>query len=777
MSRDDYKGFPIFINMIAINKCLKLLDDGFSLITVSNDKVPNYSWTPCQTKPLSKEQFEKQYNYKGGYVTKAGHEMRATEHVGIVTGYDYLEAVDIDLKVLSTAKEQVEWWNEYISFLEDNILDFREKFVVAKTRNSGYHILYKTKRVEGNQKVAKLKGHKEAIIETRGAYGYIFIYEKFLTEKTYADIQFISDEDREILFSVSKTYDYVEPIIPEINKKERKEYETKEGSLTPWDDFNDKNPIWDIIQDSFTIVRDLKDKYVIRRNGAKSPHSGYIYKEKDLMYLFSTGTIYEAEKIYSAFSAYVLKEFGGNYSEATKKIYFDGYGSRIVKKEQEPKEQIKIDVNSLKFPLDIFPAPIQNYVLECSDTLNSNVDYMGSSLLWLISLCIGNSLMIEVKKGWQEGATVWIALVGKAGIGKTPSISNVIFPLEKQNNREISRYIKDYEKYEHYEKLTKKEKEDYPEIVKPTKKQFIANDITLEALVDLHQENDNAVGVFKDELAGWFKDMNKYKQGSDLEFWLSTWSGKSVNLNRITRAGSFVSKPMIPILGGIQPSIFNSFYTEENKDNGFMDRMLLSYPDLKVEKYNESEMHQDTIQWFSDSIVSFFEEIKNKVLQRNRDQEIEPRLLTFSKDAKIEWVRIFNEITDTQNSDEENEYMKSMLPKQKSYIPRFALLIHAFNSLGETNYNIKEISKDSILKAERLSKYFIAMAKKIKIDSVEVSEIKNVINSNKGKTNKEKFDLLYEANPNLNKKETSEQLGVSLQMIYKYIKQLEETKK
>lgn len=66
--------------------------------------------------------------------------------------------------------------------------------------------------------------------------------------------------------------------------------------------------------------------------------------------------------------------------------------------------------------------------------------------------------------------------------------------------------------------------------MKPTKKQFIANDITIEALVDLHQQNDISVGVFKDELAGWFKDMNKYKPGSDLEFWLSTRAGNRSTL-------------------------------------------------------------------------------------------------------------------------------------------------------------------------------------------------------------------------------------------------------
>ena len=48
-----------------------------------------------------------------------------------------------------------------------------------------------------------------------------------------------------------------------------------------------------------------------------------------------------------------------------------------------------------------------------------------------------------------------------------------------------------------------------------------------------------------------------------------------------------------------------------------------------------------------------------------------------------------------------------------------------------------------------------------------------VIRDQKGKTTEEKFSLLYKTNKKLNKKEVSEQLGVSLQTIYKYIKKLE----
>jgi hypothetical protein len=457
---------------------------------------------------------------------------------------------------------------------------------------------------------------------------------------------------------------------------------------------------------------------------------------------------------------------------ASSKLYSEGYGSRIVNKELEPKEKIIINKNDLQFPIDIFPKSIQSYILECQETLDSSIDYMGCSLLWMISLSIGNSMRIEVKKGWLELATIWVAIVGKAGIGKTPSISNIIFPIEKINNREISNFIKEYEKYEFYNNLSKKDQEEYPEVNKPLKKQFIANDITIEALVDLHQQNDISVGVFKDELAGWFKDMNKYKPGSDLEFWLSTWSGKSVNLNRMSRAGSFVAKPLIPVLGGIQPAIFNSFYTDDNKDNGFMDRMLLSFPELTIEKYNDKEMDVNTIDWYSDTIIAFFEAIKHRIIKRDDEGNIDPLIVKFNEESKPEWKRIFNEITEIQNSSEENEYMKSMLPKQKSYIPRFALLLHVFNGIGEDNYNFESISKESILKAEKLSKYFIAMAKKVKVDSIEVAEIRTVIKSNYNKSTKEKFQILFEANPDLNKKEVSEQLGVSLQMIYKYVKEL-----
>jgi hypothetical protein len=743
---------------LPISKLNRLIDDGYSIITIGDKKVPNIKWKEFQTRAMSKDEFAKVYD------------LPTTQGQGICTGYGGLEVIDIDLKTLPTLQSQQEFWKEYLTFLKDNIADFDDKFVIYKTINNGYHILYKCEEIQGNQKLAKLQNTPEAIIETRGTGGYVFIYDKKVTALGYSDIKQISIKDREVLMAISRYFDYKEPI------EESAPEQLPEDTISPWADFNQKNTVWELIQDDFTIVRRLKDKQVIKRHGATSEHSGYIYNNSGNMFLFTTGTIFPAEKILSPFAIYAWKFHSGDMRSASRDLYSKGYGSRHVKKpvvsDYSPTD-ITIDANELIFPIDIFPKHIQTYMMECHRTLNSSIDYMGCSMMWMLSIIIGNSIKIQVKRGWVESGILWMAIVGRPGVGKTPNINNIIFPLQKANNNEIKTYIKRMDAFREYMEKDKKEREGEEQLKRPIKTQFIASDITLEALVELHEENKNAVGVFKDELAGWLKDMNKYRAGSDLEFWLSSWSNKGVALNRKTSKSSFVESPVIPILGGIQPGILNQFYTEENKDNGFIDRILTCYPDLDVEEYNDNEMDADLLQWYEDFIIDMYQKVKRHVVIYDNDNEIQSIIATFSSQAQLEWKRIFNDITSMQNSPMENEYMKSMLPKQKSYIPRFALLINTLDSMtSEDSFPIDFISKDSLLKAERLSKYFINMAKKIKLQSTETFELKKVMAVNKQKSKKDQVQEMYRSNPDFNRSQMADILGISRQTINNYINEM-----
>jgi hypothetical protein len=740
--------------LIPLTHAKKLIDLGYSLLVSDDQKRPIGSWKECQEKALTKDQFEQRY-----YSPKANY-------VGFLTGYNEIEVIDVDLKVFATLKEQNDFWNEFLQLLKDNIDDFNLKFTIYKTINQGYHILYKTKNVQGNSKIARLKNHSEAVIESRGKGGYCVVYTNNITDLTYLDVKHISDKDREILWTICKMYNWTgdEDIKQDVSDK-------YESTLSPWKDYNERVSIWDIISDDFKIVSKTQNQDIIKRNGGTSPHSGYIYRDSGCMYLFSTGTIYPHEELISPFKAYTYKHHNGDFTAAAREIYGQGYGSRKGTKITLQPIELKVNIERVKFPIDVFDEEIQQYIVQSSQTLGLSIDYMGCAFLWSLSVCIGNSFNVEIKPGWRETATLWLAVVGKPGIGKTPSLNQIIYPLQKLNIRKQKEFQKEYAKFVEFEKLDKEQKKFAEDVKRPKSEQFIVGDITLEALIDLHETNPNCIGVFKDELAGWFKDMNKYRAGSDLEFWLSSWNGQSISLNRKTAKSAFVDKPFIPVIGGIQPDVFEQFATGVNKENGFIDRILISYPELHVDKYNTNIMHHDVLRSYETFLIHLKESLQINFFKVDDKGEIMPQIARFSNEANDEWIRIHDKISDLQNSDDENEYMKSMLPKQKSYIPRFAMILNILMSSYAEDMNANLITKEAMLKAERLSDYFINMSKLVKQDAQEKADLRKL--ASHGTNKYDQFVSMYKSDIKLNRTTASEILQVSRRTVLNWITKIE----
>lgn len=749
------------MNKPTLQKCEYLLNNGFSLIPIKSTKVPTGSWKQYQTSAANVSDFVKKYNDP------------SCEAIGICTGYNDLEVVDVDLKVFESAKERVDFWQEFLKLLKDNIYDFEDKFVIVKTLNSGYHILYRTKLVQGNIKLATPKGHKVALIETRGKGGYVVYYENFLFNKYYADIKYISDEDRNILMSIIDIFDFNEPPVEDLPKKLQKEYSNT--GLKCWEDFRQKNKVWDIIKDDFKEVYRSGGKIAIKRHGSKNVHSGYIFTDNDILYLHSTATIYPYNVGLTSYACYVWRNHKGDFSAAAKKIYGDGYGDRVEREIKIPDlPKVKKPI-STAFPIDVFPKSLQYYLTECNEKLGSSIDFMGCSLLWVASMIIGNSMNVRPKVGWEQAPVLWFALVGKTGVGKSPSVGNIIRPLEAENGFEIKNYIKELEKWGEYAKLPEKEKTKIDAVKKPNKKQFIVGDTTIEALVQLHHENQNGVGIHKDELAGWIKDMNKYRDGSDKETFLSIWDGKTIVVNRVmSESNAYLGQPFIPIIGGIQPSIFSTYYTSENKDSGFLDRILICYPDLEPEYYNDGNIDYDLLNWYDSSIRNLFRKVRTNV-NYNEDGHIVSDMVDFSPEAKKEFIRIYNKIVDRMRSDTENEYLKSMLPKQQKYLPRFALCLHLldthFGGITST-----DINKQTILNAEKLSDYFILNAEKVKIGANEHKEIEKILKNEAVGKNKRILEL-YNFDHDFDRSKAAEVLECSREYVYKVLNELKKAGK
>ncbi|MEY2702112.1 MAG: hypothetical protein RLY43_745, partial [Bacteroidota bacterium] len=360
------------------------------------------------------------------------------------------------------------------------------------------------------------------------------------------------------------------------------------------------------------------------------------------------------------------------------------------------------------------------------------------------------------------------------GVGKTHSIKNIIRPLDTLNSREVKAYNEKLKEYKAWLELDKHEKKQVPKVDEPRRTEFMLNDATIEALFDAHDFNKIGVGIMRDELSGWIKDLNKYRPGSDLELYLSCWSNQPMSLTRKTSRSSYVANAYVPIIGGVQPGILSMHYTNENKDNGFIDRILICAPDISVDKYNEQEISEELIRNYDEWIMSIFDNIRKNWVRFDSYDNIAPYLARFSEDAKKEWVRIFNYYTELQNGDIENEYTKSMIPKLKSYIARFSLLLNTlYTTVDDKNYEINIISKESVLGAEKLGEYFFKMAKKNKAETRETGEMREIIKVSGKITIRDKFEALYKSNKTINKSKIAEELGVSRVTINAWIKDIE----
>ena len=65
------------------------------------------------------------------------------------------------------------------------------------------------------------------------------------------------------------------------------------------------------------------------------------------------------------------------------------------------------------FPIDVFPAKLQRIVLELHTSCGFPIDYTASAMLAAISVAIGNTHRVEVKRNWRESAIIYMAIVGR----------------------------------------------------------------------------------------------------------------------------------------------------------------------------------------------------------------------------------------------------------------------------------------------------------------------------------------------------------------------------
>ena len=121
-------------------------------------------------------------------------------------------------------------------------------------------------------------------------------------------------------------------------------------------------------------------------------------------------------------------------------------------------------------------------------------------------------------------------------------------------------------------------------VTDPTLKRLTTTDATVEKLADLLNENPRGLLNYRDELAGFFANLEKKGHEADRAFYLEAWDGLgTMRVDRIVRGSMNVKHLTLSIFGSIQPTVLEPHLNaagSRRDDDGMIQRFqLLVYPD------------------------------------------------------------------------------------------------------------------------------------------------------------------------------------------------------
>ena len=86
------------------------------------------------------------------------------------------------------------------------------------------------------------------------------------------------------------------------------------------------------------------------------------------------------------------------------------------------------------FPLDVFPDKIQDIILNLARYENFNIEYTASIILSAVATAVGNSCQIRIKGEWKTSPSLYMMLIGRPGLGKTPPLGFIYKPINEQDD-------------------------------------------------------------------------------------------------------------------------------------------------------------------------------------------------------------------------------------------------------------------------------------------------------------------------------------------------------
>ena len=344
-------------------------------------------------------------------------------------------------------------------------------------------------------------------------------------------------------------------------------------------------------------------------------------------------------------------------------------------------------------PVDIFPVPAARLIRDGAKAIGCAPDFLGLTVLAVAGAAIGRSVSLRIKDGYFASPVFYIANISKPGDGKSPAMNAVVRPFWKIDEAEHKRFKEAMEEYDQAKdafELAKKtrtrptqgkakrakfqnaeatvEIDDLDDFdlsaellppIRPSLGRCVVDDATTESLALILADNPRGLLLAKDELTALMGSLNQYKsgKGTDRQFFLSSWSGSPIVVDRkgnIGREPIRVPHPHLGIVGGMPPDMLGELAEARCRDDGFIDRMLFAYPDpMPKLDWSDEGIPRETSEDWAEIITALW-----KCPLAVSEGKESPQVIKFTPSAKEAWRAWYNSHQAERNGDDFPDWLQ-----------------------------------------------------------------------------------------------------------------------